>query len=100
MIGNYRSFDVGPDPFGRTWSVVFLWQQNGISIRHADTVDCKFRLTQGGESQEKVIALPHPALLEVTKELALQYQVSGDSEQAKAMLAEVAILNKTLLKDN
>jgi len=40
------------------------------------------------------------ALLEVTKELALQYQVSGDSEQAKAMLAEVAILNKTLLKDN
>jgi len=34
-----------------------------------------------------------------TKELALQYQISGGSEQAKAMRAEVAALSKTLLQD-
>ena len=34
---------------------------DGISIRHADTVDVKFVLwTEGEEKQEKVIALPHP----------------------------------------
>ncbi len=68
MIENYRSFQAGPDPFGRTWTVTFLWQQNGISIRHADTVDCKFRVSESGEGQEKVIALPHPGLLAVCRE--------------------------------
>ena len=69
MPDNNRRFQAGPDPFGRTWEVEFRWLQTGISIRHADTVDVKFVVWTAGESrdaepkQEKVIALPHPALL-------------------------------------
>lgn len=72
MAETYRKFEAGPDPFGRMWQVEFRWLQTGISIRHADTVDVKFVLwipaEDGGEKQEKVIALPHPALLELSKE--------------------------------
>jgi hypothetical protein len=69
MLENYRRFQAGPDPFGRTWEVEFRWLQTGISIRHADTVDVKFIVwTEGEERQERVIALPHPALLELSAE--------------------------------
>ncbi len=69
MNDESRLFDAGPDPFGRTWKVQFRWLQTGISIRHADTVDVKFFVTPpGGETEEKVIALPHPALLKLTSE--------------------------------
>jgi hypothetical protein len=67
MVHNFRDFQAGPDPFGRTWHVFFRWLQTGISIRHADTVDVKFGISTGGEpSEERVIALPHPALLAVS----------------------------------
>jgi hypothetical protein len=69
MMENFRRFDVGPDPFGRNWTVEFRWQQNAISIRHADGIDVKFQLFQGGDEQEKVIFLPHLPLLEVSREL-------------------------------
>ncbi len=80
MPDSFRRFQAGPDPFGRTWEVEFQWLQTGISIRHADTVDVKFYLwadaktndakpNQNAEpKQEKVIALPHPALLVLSKE--------------------------------
>ena len=68
MTENYRRFEVGPDPFGRNWIVEFRWLQTGISIRHADTVDVKFQLICGEDVQEKVIALPHPDLLELSKQ--------------------------------
>jgi hypothetical protein len=68
MSENFRQFRAGPDPFGRTWEVEFRWLQTGISIRHADTVDVKFEVETAGEpKQERVIALPHPALLAVSK---------------------------------
>ncbi len=64
MADNFRRFQAGPDPFGRTWEVEFRWLQTGISIRHADTVDIKFIVwTEGEPKQEKVLALPHPDLL-------------------------------------
>jgi hypothetical protein len=70
MLENFRHFQAGPDPFGRTWDVELRWLQNGISIRHADTVDVKFVLSTAGvngldseEKQERIVALPHPALL-------------------------------------
>ncbi len=67
MTDQVRLFEAGPDPFGRMWKVQFRWLQVGIAIRHADTVDVKFFLTpDGGEPEEKVIALPHPLLLELT----------------------------------
>jgi hypothetical protein len=69
MADQYRLFQAGPDPFGRMWKVQFRWLQTGISIRHADTVDVKFFVTpDGGETEEKVIALQHPELLELCRE--------------------------------
>jgi len=68
MLDNFREFQAGPDPFGRTWQVHFDWLQNGISIRHADTVDVKFGVSTGGAPfEERIIALPHPALLAASK---------------------------------
>lgn len=67
MSEQSRLFEAGPDPFGRMWKVQFRWLQTGISIRHADTVDVKFLVTPtDGESEEKVVALPHTALLNFT----------------------------------
>ncbi|MFL6354745.1 MAG: hypothetical protein ACJ74Z_23235 [Bryobacteraceae bacterium] len=69
MSDQYRLFQAGPDPFGRMWRVQFRWLQTGISIRHADTVDVKFWITSDGDApQEKVVALPHPTLLELSRE--------------------------------
>jgi len=68
MLDNFRQFQAGPDPFGRTWQVHFDWLQNGISIRHADTVDVKFAVSTGSEPfDERIVALPHPALLQASK---------------------------------
>ena len=63
MIENYRLFEAGPDPFGRTWNVEFRWQQTAISIRHSDSVDVKFQISRGEDVQEKVIALMLPDLM-------------------------------------
>ena len=68
MLENFREFQAGPDPFGRTWQVHFKWLQTGISIRHADTVDVKFAAAPEGEGfEERIIALSHPALLIISK---------------------------------
>lgn len=67
MSDQSRLFEAGPDPFGRMWKVQFRWLQTGISIRHADTVDVKFFVSpNGAAAEEKIIALPHPALLKLT----------------------------------
>ena len=68
---NTRHFKA-TDPFHRLWHVEFRWLQTGISIRHADTVDVKFELHSGDERQEKVIALPHPLLLELAKSSSMR----------------------------
>lgn len=67
MLPNFRVFQAGPDPRGRTWEVDFLWLQTGISIRHSDTVDVKFLLASGEERLEKVIALRHPDLVTLSQ---------------------------------
>ena len=65
MIENFRRFET-TDPFGRNWLVEFRWLQNAISIRHSDSVDVKFQLIRGEDIEEKVIALRHPDLLELS----------------------------------
>jgi hypothetical protein len=67
MRENSRQFEV-QDPFGRTWQVEFRWLQNGISIRHADTVDVKYYLTSPDEQREAVVALPHAALTRLAQD--------------------------------
>ena len=53
MVENFRKFNAGPDPFGRTWNVEFRWLQTAISIRHADTVDVKFEVATEGEPNQR-----------------------------------------------
>ena len=67
MSENFRRFSVA-DPFGRTWDVEFRWQQNAISIRHADAIDCKYYISTAGEKRELVVSLPHAALLAVAEQ--------------------------------
>jgi len=68
MVENFRNFETGPDPFGRSWNITFRWQQNAISIRHADTIDVKWGMECEGEKQDKVVALPLPILMRVSAE--------------------------------
>jgi hypothetical protein len=63
----FRHF-TAPDLFGAPIEVEFRWIQNGISIRHADTVDVKFEILMEGRREERVLALPHPQLLRVSAE--------------------------------
>jgi len=66
---NFRQFDVGPDPFGRKWQVLFKWLQTAISLRHSDTVDVKFVLTsEDGGAAEKTIAIPDADLRRASAE--------------------------------
>jgi hypothetical protein len=67
MLENFRHFKAGPDPFGRVWQVDLLWLQTAVAIRHDDSVDVKFLLSDGETRMEKVIALPHPGLLELSR---------------------------------
>lgn len=67
MTQNFRHFQAGQDPFGRTWQVDFLWLQTAIAIRHSDSVDVKFLLSHGDTRMEKVIALRHPDLLSLSE---------------------------------
>lgn len=64
---NFRQFEVGPDPFGRKWQVLFKWLQTAISLRHSDTVDVKFILESDGTRMLKQIAMPHADLLELSR---------------------------------
>jgi hypothetical protein len=62
---NFRDFQFGPDPFGRTWHALFKYLQTGISIRHSDSVDVCFVIESGDESDErlaKVVVLSHPEI--------------------------------------
>ena len=68
MVETFRHFRAGPDPFGRTWQVDFMWLQTAISIRHADAVDVKFLLSDGETRMEKVVSLRHPDLLELSSQ--------------------------------
>lgn len=68
MLESFREFEAGPDPFGDTWKVRFAWLQTAIAIRHSDSIDVKFFLTNGRERIERVIAILHPDLLELSRQ--------------------------------
>jgi hypothetical protein len=83
---NFREFEAGPDPFGRRYQVLLKWLQTAISIRHADTVDVKFILTDdAGVRSEKTIALPHPELLRISRQ--------NDRPMDDAWCARLAVLH-------
>jgi hypothetical protein len=96
---NFRQFDAGPDPFGRTWKVWFKWMQTAISIRHSDTVDAKFILESNGERQEKLIAIPHPDLLALSKESGVPMTDAWCTRLAALHLKHVIESGEDLEKD-
>ena|SRR5690242_3985835 len=65
---NFREFQAGPDPFGRTYQIFFKWMQTAISLRHSDTVDVKFLLRTDDGKSEKTIAMRHADLLRLSAE--------------------------------
>jgi len=102
MPDNFRRFEAGPDPFGRTWEAEFRWLQTGISIRHADTVDVKFVVwTEDEPKQEKVLALPHPSLLALSQQaghpLTDAWCLKLAAAHLKYMVASGEDLEKTLV---
>lgn len=102
MQENIRRFSAGPDPFGRTWEAEFRWLQTGISIRHADTVDVKYLLwTEGQPKEEKVLALPHPMLLDLARQtghaLTDPWCMKLAANHLKRMIESGEDLEKTLI---
>jgi hypothetical protein len=95
---NFRQFDAGPDPFGQTWKVEFKWLQTAISLRHSDTVDVKFVLR--GESRvEKTIALPHVALLQLSRKTGRPMTDAWCSRLAAFHLKHIIETGEDLEKD-
>ena len=101
MSENFRLFQAGPDPFGRTYQVTFRWQQNAISIRHSDSVDVKFEISHAEDIEEKVIAIPLPDVLELANRhdrsltdawclklaaIHLKYMIESDTDMDKVLV--------------
>ena len=59
LMENFRDFQIGPDPFGRVWHVLFKYIQNGISIRHSDSIDVCFILQGGEEKMTRTVVINH-----------------------------------------
>jgi hypothetical protein len=102
MSDQSRLFQAGPDPFGRMWKVQFRWLQTGISIRHANTVDVKFFVTpDGGETEEKIVSIPHDALLSLIRErgrkLSDPYCLRIAAAHLKQMIETSEDMEKTLV---
>ena len=64
---NFREFQAGPDPFGVMWQVRFKWLQTAISLRHSDSIDVKFILSDGSSEMQRTIAMQHRHLRDLSK---------------------------------
>ncbi len=97
---NFRQFEAGPDPFGRKFQVLFKWIQNAITLRHADTIDVKFVLVdESGARTEKTVALAHPDLLRVSRELGRQIDDGWCSRLAQLHLLHLVETGEDIEKD-
>lgn len=96
---NFRQFEAGPDPFGRTWKVEFKWLQTAISLRHSDTVDVKFVLREGETRAQKTIAMPHIDLLQLSKKTGRPMTDAWCSRLAALHLKRIVETGEDLEKD-
>ena len=96
---NFREFSAGPDPFGRTWQVLFKWLQTAISIRHSDTVDVKFILRGDDGRTQKTIAMPHVELLRLSRETGHPMTDAWCSRLAAAHLVHLVETGEDLEKE-
>jgi len=98
-MDNFRQFEAGPDPFGRTWKVEFKWLQTAISIRHSDTVDVKFVLHDGETRTQKTVALPHVDLLQLSKKMGRPVTDAWCSRLAALHLKRIIETGEDVEKD-
>jgi hypothetical protein len=96
---NFRQFEVGPDPFGRKWQVLFKWLQTAISLRHSDTVDVKFVLQSDDTQVQKQIAMPHADLLELSRRTVHEMSDAWCSRLAALHLKRMVESGEDLEKD-
>jgi hypothetical protein len=96
---NFRQFEIGPDPFGRQWQVLFKWLQTAISLRHSDTVDVKFILESDGERIQKQIALPHAEILELGRRTSHEVTDAWCARLAALHLKKMVESGEDLEKD-
>jgi len=96
---NFRDFEIGPDPFGRTWHILFKYLQTGISIRHADSVDVCFLASSGEETLKRVIVLNHPDLVAYAKKRGTPITDTWCSRLAAFKLKHAIINGEDMEKD-
>jgi hypothetical protein len=96
---NFREFEAGPDPFGRTYKVLLKWMQTAISIRHSDTVDVKFLLLTDDSRTAKTIAMRHAELQKLSKETSHELTDSWCSRLAAQHLLYLVSSGEDLEKD-
>jgi hypothetical protein len=96
---NFRDFQAGPDPFGRSYQVLLKWMQTAISIRHSDTVDVKFLLRSGEESTTKTIAMGHADLVTLSRETGHELSDPWCSRLAAHHLLHLVETGEDLEKD-
>ncbi|MGA2736606.1 MAG: hypothetical protein ABSG65_04060 [Bryobacteraceae bacterium] len=96
---NFRQFEVGPDPFGRKWQVLFKWLQTAISLRHSDTVDVKFVLQSEDTRAQKQIAMAHADLLELSRRAGHEMSDAWCSRLAAAHLKRMVESGEDMEKD-
>ena len=86
---NFRDFQLGPDPFGRTWHSLFKYLQTGISIRHSDSVDVCFVIESGDERMTKIVVLSHPEIREFAQRTGRVITDTWCSRMAACKLRQV-----------
>lgn len=96
---NFRQFEAGPDPFGRTWQVWFKWLQTAISLRHSDSVDVKFVLESEGERVEKTVSMAHPDLLRLAAGTGREIADPWCSRLAALHLRQILATGEDVEKD-
>jgi hypothetical protein len=96
---NFRDFSCGPDPFGRTWQIWFKWLQTAISIRHSDSVDVKFILRSGEDSESKTISMPHLGLRNLAKDMGIAMTDAWCARLAKQHLEHLILSGEDMEKD-
>ena len=97
---NFRQFEAGPDPFGRKFQVLFKWLQTAISLRHSDTVDVKFILTdETGTKTEKTVAMAHADLLRISEEAGKSMDDPWCSRLAATHLIHLVETGEDMEKD-
>jgi hypothetical protein len=86
---NFRDFEMGPDPFGRIWHVLFKYLQTGISIRHSDSVDVCFVIASGEDKAQKIVVLSHPQIRDFSKRTGREITDTWCSRMAACKLRQV-----------